>query len=1080
MFGAFWDRMRERLAELLFGSEPDLPRGPRRDKKAKRRVFRQFGIENLEPRQMLTAVNLYFDPGHDGPGNGTAYVSGGAGTWDTTSASWYNPSSDTDQPWCAGANAFFTGVQTGGATVSVGADVTANSIEFLDSAFYTIDGSSHSITMTGDHAVYNVSGYVNTISSGLAGTSGLVVSGSGVVTLAGTNTYTGGTTVTDYAYLDIAGASTPLGSTSDPLTLTDHANLWVSGNDLTVGGLIGDSTTTVGTYSTGSSQITLDICVPSGTTDTFSGVIQDTGFAWSGGGYSFGTAPLGVLFEGTGTQVVTGDNTYTGGTTILTGAQLSGGFHGTGDGGVDFTGSGTLQFLADGTLSPATPITIASGQIATLDMKGHTVTYPGAIDGAGNLEIEDTVGGGALTLSGNNSFTGTTTIDSGMLVLSGNNTTTGSIDIESGATLQLGDPNGLGNTSGITGDGILDLNHQTFGIPADISGFGSGTIEHPKNPLTPAGTVADTPAVQDAAQNSPAIAGSGVRYFDGTVDISSTPLVPDTVTQFWSQELIWTNNPLLLTGSNGDGMTSADQPQLVQTGKGTFVVTDGSNSVWFDLDSGMSYTNTYDLQFVASAQDTLVYAPTGHAGQFELTDTNGNAEYFYDFSSTWAAQRGQLASFVNGAGEGLNYTYVPSGVNAGRVASVTLVNGSTTIRNVQYAYYGTGDSFGNPGDLQTATIYYGTTITGTSNVIDRTYYRWYTSADAGSVGYAGGLQYVFSTEAYQLLTVAHGTTLSSITNTQAAPFADLALQYDSQKRVTQIIVQGAGTTENGGDGRGTYTYQYDANSYSGTDFNTWKYKTIEDLPDGTANIVYANYVGETMLTVHAASETAAAAGSGDPQWITFYAYDGTTGELIMQADPSAVTGYSESDTDLLGGTGGGEYDYLSDTTGLIHLTDYYGTTTATDSESTSTNSDDIGGVQGYVMDYAVENGDTGTHVLLESFQYYLDTPVSGGVTVAPVATDTVYVSTDGSVASDGTLSALPSKRQPTPTPSLTAPIKSSAWTSPRRGFTTRELDHRRRSPIQPRQFSMPTRDLYGRVIARVTFPILPTIWPPMR
>ena len=120
---------------------------------------------------------------------------------------------------------------------------------------------------------------------------------------------------------------------------------------------------------------------------------------------------------------------------------------------------------------------------------------------------------------------------------------------------------------------------MTFGVAADISSF-SGTIEFQQNPLTATGT-GGTPAMQPAAQTTPTTSESGVQYFDGTVTVKSIAMVPDTVTQFWNQQLIWTNNPLLLTGSYGSGMTSADQPELIQFNKTNMEVTDGNSAVWF-------------------------------------------------------------------------------------------------------------------------------------------------------------------------------------------------------------------------------------------------------------------------------------------------------------------------------------------------------------------------------------------------------------------------------------------------------------------------------------------------------------------
>jgi hypothetical protein len=52
--------------------------------------------------------------------------------------------------------------------------------------------------------------------------------------------------------------------------------------------------------------------------------------------------------------------------------------------------------------------------------------------------------------------------------------------------------------------------------------------------------------------------------------------------------------------------------------------------------------------------------------------------------------------------------------------------------------------YGNLGDLQLAAV-----EDGSGNVLDASYYRYYTPADAGSVGYVGGLKYAFSSVSYR-------------------------------------------------------------------------------------------------------------------------------------------------------------------------------------------------------------------------------------------------------------------------------------------------------------------------------------------
>jgi hypothetical protein len=154
---------------------------------------------------------------------------------------------------------------------------------------------------------------------------------------------------------------------------------------------------------------------------------------------------------------------------------------------------------------------------------------------------------------------------------------------------------------------------------------------------------------------------------------------------------------------------------------------------------------------------------------------------------------------------------------------------------------------------------------------------------------------------------------------------------------------------------------------------------VETLPDGNQNFVYTNAYGEVMLNVYHDVTSGL-------NWETFYKYDGQ-GHVILEADPSAVTGYNDTYADLLHNVSG-SYQYLNNTSGLITLYDFYASTTATETTA--------GGVTGYAQDVKLEQGQQGTPILQETMQYFAHT--AGGATVDPLATDTVYRNTNGTGA----------------------------------------------------------------------------------
>ena len=172
----------------------------------------------------------------------------------------------------------------------------------------------------------------------------------------------------------------------------------------------------------------------------------------------FGTGR--VVQSGSGTTVLTGTNSYEGGT-IISGGTLQVTNHtsvGLGavtlDGGVfQADGSGDLAF------SNSFVINTTGGAI---DNNGIALTISNAItdgDGPGHLTVDNSAGGGALILTNTNTYSGGTTICFC-------------------STLQLGDATHTASILGaVTNDGVFQIvNADTSGITSITNEFGSVTI----------------------------------------------------------------------------------------------------------------------------------------------------------------------------------------------------------------------------------------------------------------------------------------------------------------------------------------------------------------------------------------------------------------------------------------------------------------------------------------------------------------------------------------------------------------------------------------------------------------------------
>jgi autotransporter-associated beta strand protein len=313
---------------------------------------------------------------------------------------------------------------------------------------------------------------------GVHGSGSLTMAGTGILTLNANDTYSGATIVN--AGTVQAGSTIGLSPNS---AFTVNSILDLNGFNNTIGSLSGAGTV----LNNGAATATLT-SGNDNSNSTFSGVLKD------------GTSVLQFAKSGTGTLILTGDNTYTGGTTIDEGSMLqlgNGGASGSitgnvvdngilafdrggvstfggvisGPGSVQQIGSGTTVLTGDNTYTGGTTIVAGTLQLGNGGTSGRV---PGDITDNGTLAFDRS---DVFTLGGVISGTGgVQQIGSGITVLTGTNTYAGGTTITAG-TLQLGDGGTTGSITGnVVDNGILAFNRSdvvTFG--GAISGTGGVT-----------------------------------------------------------------------------------------------------------------------------------------------------------------------------------------------------------------------------------------------------------------------------------------------------------------------------------------------------------------------------------------------------------------------------------------------------------------------------------------------------------------------------------------------------------------------------------------------------------------------------
>jgi len=311
---------------------------------------------------------------------------------------------------------------------------------------------------------------------GTIGGQGDVAIKGGTQVLSGTNTYAGGTSVSNNAVLQVSGDEN-LGDAAGKLTL-DGGTLHTTGDvnsarDVVLAGN--------GTFDTDTN-----------TTLTNSGDVSGTGGLIKNG--EGGLELTGTVSHSGGTTVnegeltLSGQNTYTGGTTLNGGVLnvSSDGNLGDAAGGLTFNG-GTLHTTGD--VNGARDVVLAGDATFNTD-SNTTLTNSGDVSGMGGL-IKN--GEGGLDLTGTVSHSGGTTVNEGELTLSGQNTYTGGTTLN-GGVLNISSDGNLGDaTGGLTFNG--GTLHTTGDVDSDrdVVLAGDGTFNTDSNTtLTNSGDVSGT------------------------------------------------------------------------------------------------------------------------------------------------------------------------------------------------------------------------------------------------------------------------------------------------------------------------------------------------------------------------------------------------------------------------------------------------------------------------------------------------------------------------------------------------------------------------------------------------------------
>jgi len=482
-------------------------------------------------------------------------------------------------------------------------------------------------------------------------------------------------------------------------------------------------------------------------------------------------------------------------------------------------------------------------------------------------------------------------------------------------------------------------------------------IEIPQQPCPP-----DLPRICCWEDNAggPCFSEAPVRYSSGSLTLEAADIQTGGFGTPWGHTRRFLNR---LSHSeilgNGFNWQIVEWPYLViKLGGDVGAFGVAETMIWFDKTNG-GFTARLDLPYTLTLDE--------QAEEYEVLKPDGTRVYFDCVTGRflrWVSPGGQTIEVKTVADDG----YYPA-----TVERTCTIGGQTTVEQLwyeydsslgdpllervtlrrkvdagswqnvsraSYTYYGFNETNGGEKDLKTVVT---ETWDGSDwNETGTTYYRYHTSPESSSSSSSSSgstsdgvlplhlPKYVVNPAAYERLKADPDVTDPlTASDLKVAEYADYYFEYDADRLVTKEMVNG---------GSQTYLYGYEE-SGNADGYNSWKTKTTETLPNGAQNIVYSNYAGQTMLHVLK---------SDSDQWCEFWKYN-DSGQVILHANPSAVSGYDDTKADLLNETGG-SYQYLKNSDGLIETYEYQDASCQVTAEK-------------------VQKGQTGTPIKLREYEY---------------------------------------------------------------------------------------------------------------
>ena len=341
-------------------------------------------------------------------------------------------------------------------------------------------------------------------------------------------------------------------------------------------------------------------------------------------------------------------------------------------------------------------------------------------------------------------------------------------------------------------------------------------------------------------------------------------------------------------GSGPDTYTYTDQWGYEFIFFGFDAASDPANGqLWKITDPGgkkafVGYANDKDIAINGRTNPSVISAGYDSSGRIQYAFDSAARRYVYTYTTLDSVDR--LTQVKAQTKTGGSWFGTPTGI--------------TDRMTVDYEYYSTSESHGEPGDLKLVEITTPLTDSGVSSTRKK-YYRYYegTYNSVSNPGHDHALKMVVDYEGVRRFDWEGDSNLDedflTASDSSLDPYAAAKFEYNSNRKVRSAFFNGACGCS--GSATGTHDFEYENNTSGtfGSGYDTdWATRTIVERPDGSWLTQYFDEAGQSLHQV-ITDDDPANTSPAPSRWVTKVTRN-SDGCVTEVSTPANITSYTHA------------------------------------------------------------------------------------------------------------------------------------------------------------------------------------------